>query len=607
MKHLQNRKYAVIAIFALLFLVVWIKLFNLQIVDDSLKTSSDNNSQRRVVVYPSRGLVYDRNGVLLVCNEAAYDLFLIPNNLEEFDTLSMCTDLGIDTEDFYMRLDKSKSYSTYRPSVFYKQITAIQYALLQEHMYKYPGFFVQDRTLRKYNEGIAAHVLGDVGEIDLETLKADPYYTGGDYAGKSGIEQYYEKELRGKKGVQVFLVDVHSNIQGSFEDGKYDTLAVPGKDLTLTIDAELQRYGELLMSNKVGSIVAIEPATGEILALVSSPVYDPQLLVGRQRGANYDSLINSPGKPLINRAVSSTYPPGSVFKMAQALVALQEGIIKNTTFFPCDKGRVGCHNHPPSMGVARAIQYSCNPYFFYVFKDLVQRGEEESHFKDSRIGLDLWKKKIVTLGFDRVLDIGILGVNKGQIPGPDFYDKLYGKHRWAFSTIYSLGIGQGEILVSPLQMANFCAIIANRGFYYNPHLVKEIDDETVQGENTQKIFTPFDKHHFETVVKGMDLVVNDEYGTGYYYTRMDNIRICGKTGTAENPHGEDHSVFVAFAPRDNPQIAVAVYIENAGFGGVWAAPISRLLIEKYINGVISDLRLEKRIIESDLFEGDDAE
>ncbi len=607
MKHLQNRKYAVIAIFALLFLVVWIKLLNLQIVDDSLKLSSDNNSQRRVVVYPSRGLVYDRNGVLLVCNEAAYDLFLIPHNLEEFDTLSMCTDLDIDKEDFYMRLDQSKSYSSYRPSIFYKQITAIQYALLQEHMYKYPGFFVQNRTLRKYNEGIAAHVLGDVGEIDLETLKADLYYTGGDYAGKSGIEQYYEKELRGKKGVQVFLVDVHSNIQGSFDDGKYDTLAVPGKDLTLTIDAELQRYGELLMSNKVGSIVAIEPATGEILALVSGPVYDPQLLVGRQRGEHYDSLINSPGKPLINRAVSSTYPPGSVFKMAQALVALQEGTISPQTFFPCDKEKVGCHNHPPSMGVARAIQYSCNPYFFYVFKSLVQRGEEESHFKDSRIGLDLWKKKIVTLGFERSFDIGIPGVNKGQVPGPDYYDKIYGKHRWAFSTIYSLAIGQGELLVSPLQMANFTAIIANRGFYYNPHLVKAIESEPVQGENTQKIFTPFDKHHFETVVKGMDMVVNDEYGTGYYYTRMDNIRICGKTGTAENPHGEDHSVFVAFAPRDNPQIAVAVYIENAGFGGVWAAPISRLLIEKYINGVISDLRLEKRIIESDLFEGDDAE
>ncbi|MBN2778311.1 MAG: penicillin-binding protein 2 [Bacteroidales bacterium] len=599
MKNDDKRKYAIIGIVVVLFLIIWIKLFNLQILDISLKISSDNNSQRRVTVYPSRGLIYDRNGVLLVSNEAAYDLMLIPKNMREFDTLAFCNDIGITKENFYERLKTCQEYSSYRPSLFYKQITATQFAILQEKMYKYPGFFVQNRTLRRYQEGIAAHILGDVGEVDLETLKSDPYYSGGDYAGKSGVEQYYEKELRGKKGIKIYLVDVYSNIKDSYMDGKYDTLAEPGKDLTLTIDVELQRYGEYLMQNKVGSIVAIEPSSGEILSLISSPVYDPQLLVGRERGKNYDSLLNEPTKPLINRAISSTYPPGSIFKLAVSIVGLQEGVLKPYTAYPCDKSIVGCHGHPPANSVIRAIQYSCNPYYYYVFRSLIQRGIEKSIFRDSRIGLDLWKQKIVALGFERAYDIGIPGVNVGQVPGSDFYDKLYGKHRWAFSTIYSLGIGQGELLISPLQMANFCAIIANRGFYYNPHIIKEIDHKTVQDKNTQKIFTPFDKKHFEVVVEGMDKVVNEEFGTGFY-ARIDDIRVCGKTGTAENPHGDDHSIFVAFAPKDQPKIAIAVYIENAGFGGVWAAPIAKLMIEKYIKDSISDPRLEKRIVEANL-------
>ncbi|MDD4150635.1 MAG: penicillin-binding protein 2 [Bacteroidales bacterium] len=599
MKKTGERKYAIIGIVLVLFIIIWIKLFNLQILDISLKISSDNNSQRKLVIYPSRGLIYDRNGVLLVSNEAAYDLMLIPMNMKEFDTLSLCLDLSISIESFYNRLNYCREYSRYRPSLFFKQVTAQQYAILQEHMYKYPGFLVQNRTLRRYKEGIAAHILGDVGEVNLEILETDSYYTGGDYTGKSGVEKYYEKDLRGKKGIKVYLVDVFSNIKDSYMNGKYDTLPEPGKDLTLTIDAELQRYGEYLMKNKIGSIVAIEPASGEILSLVSSPSYDPQLLVGRNRGNNYDSLINEKSRPLINRAISSTYPPGSIFKLAIAIIGLQEGVLKPHTSYPCDKSTVGCHGHPPANGVAKAIQYSCNPYFYFVFKTLVQRGIEKSIFRDSRIGLNMWKDKIVALGFDRAYDIGIPGVNKGQIPGSDFYDKLYGKHRWAFSTIYSLGIGQGELLISPLQMSNFCAIIANRGFYYNPHIVKKIDGDLVKGTNTQKVFTPFDKNYFELVANGMENVVNEEFGTGYY-ARINNIRVCGKTGTAENPHGEDHSIFVAFAPKDQPQIAIAVYVENAGFGGVWAAPIARLMIEHYINGEVSDKKLEKRIAEENL-------
>ncbi|MDY0314491.1 MAG: penicillin-binding protein 2 [Bacteroidales bacterium] len=598
MSHFSKRKYVVGIIILTIFIAIFIKLFYIQIFDKSLKQSSDNNSQRHVVVYPGRGLIYDRNSVLLVCNEAAYDLMLVPRNMYEFDTLSLCSDINISIEDFYAKFENCKKYSIYRPSIFHKQINSTQYAVLQEHLYKYPGFFVQARTLRKYNEGVAAHILGDIGEIDLETLENDGYYSGGDYIGKSGVEKYYENILRGSKGVQIFLVDVSSNIQGPYYEGKYDKAAIPGKDIYLTIDIELQRYGELLMKNKTGSIVAIQPKTGEILALVSSPSYDPQLLVGRERGKNYDSLLNSPTRPLINRAVSSTYPPGSIFKIANALVALQDGLIKTNSYFPCDVSKIGCHGHPPANGIARAIQYSCNPYFYFVFRNIIQRGIEKSIFKDSRIGIDLWKDKIMTLGFNHSFDIGLPSVNKGLIPSAEYYDKWYGKHRWAFSTIYSLSIGQGEVLVSPLQMANFCAIIANRGFYYYPHILKKIEDEDYIGENTQKTFTPFDKEYFEEVVKGMDYAVNDDFGTGGY-ARLTDIRVCGKTGTAQNK-GKDHSVFIAFAPKDDPQIAIAVYVENAGFGGTWAAPISRLMIEKYIRGYVNDIYLEKRIIETEI-------
>ncbi len=594
----KQRKFVIGGIIFALFIAIWIKLFFIQIIDTSLKQSSDNNSQRRVTEYPGRGLIYDRNNTLLVCNEAAYDLMLVPRRMSEFDTLELCNSLGIDIQDFYQKLEKCKAYSSYRPSIFFKQINSLQFAILQEHLYRYPGFYVQSRTLRKYTEGIAAHVLGDIGEVDLKTLETDNFYSAGDYIGKSGVEKYYENLLRGSKGVKIYLVDVRSTIQGSYLEGKYDIPAVPGKNINLTIDSELQRYGELLMSNKVGSIVAIEPESGEILALVSAPNYDPQLLVGRERGKNYDSLLNAPAKPLINRAISSSYPPGSIFKIANALVALQEGLININSYFPCDVSKVGCHGHPPANGIARAVQYSCNPYFYFAFRNIIQRGIEKSIFKDSRIGLDLWKKKIVSLGFDQTFDIGLPGVNKGLIPGPEYYDRWYGKHRWAFSTIYSLSIGQGEVLVSPLQMANFCAIIANRGFYYYPHILKKIDNEDYVGENTKKTFTPFDKKYFDEIVKGMDFVVNEDYGTGYY-ARLSDIKVCGKTGTAQNK-GKDHSVFIAFAPKDQPKIALAVYVENAGFGGVWAAPIARLMIEKYIRNYVIDKDLEKRIIETEI-------
>lgn len=588
------RRYPIIAIFVIAFLAIWVKAFFLMF-DDLLKQSAENNSRRRVVQYPSRGVIYDRDGNILVCNEAAYDLMLAPNQMHAFDTAMICKDLNITKEDLEKRILKAKKYSMYRPSVLMKQIDSKVYAQMQEHLYKYPGFFVQNRTLRKYNGGIAAHVLGDIGEVSEKQIEADPYYRSGDYVGKSGVERGYEEILRGQKGVSFMLVDVRGVVQGSYEDGMYDTVAVQGNDITLSISSDLQAYGEKLLANKVGAIVAIEPSSGEVLAMVSMPTYDPQLMVGRVRGNNYDSLLRAPYKPLINRAVSSTYPPGSTFKVAQALVALQDGVITPNQSFPCDKSKVGCHIHPTPTSVSMGIQMSCNPYFYFVFRRLVQRGIEKNIYKDAHVGLGLWKEKITTLGFNHAFNVGVPGVNRGQIPGPEYYDKIYGENRWAFSTIYSVSIGQGEVLVSPLQMANFGAILANRGYYRTPHLLKQINGKDYDGEETQKIETPFDRKYFDICVEGMDWVVNKPGGTGHN-GQIPGIVVCGKTGTAQNPHGKDNSVFMAFAPKDDPKIAIAVYVENAGFGGTWAAPIARLMMEKYIKGFVTDTLLEQRIL-----------
>ncbi|MCF0207393.1 MAG: penicillin-binding protein 2 [Bacteroidales bacterium] len=594
MKEYKGRKNVVIGIVIVVVLAIWLKAF-LLMFDESLKQSAENNSRRRVVQYPSRGIIYDRDSSILVCNEASYDLMLIPHQMAEFDTAMLCEDLDISKEILVDKILKAKKYSMYRPSVLIKQIDSKVYAQMQEHLYQYPGFYVQNRTLRKYNGGIAAHVLGDIGEVSEKQIEENPYYRSGDYVGKSGVERGYEEILRGEKGVSFYLVNVRGVVQGSYENGAYDTTAIQGKDINLTISSELQAYGEKLMANKVGAIVAIEPSTGEVLAMVSMPTYDPQLLVGRVRGHNYDSLLKAPYKPLINRAVSSTYPPGSTFKVAQALVALQEGVITPNQSFPCDKSKVGCHNHPTPTSVSMGIQMSCNPYFYFVFRKLVQRGIEKNIYKDAHIGLGLWKEKIETFGFNHAFNVGVPGVNKGQIPGPEYYDRMYGENRWAFSTIYSVSIGQGEVLVSPLQMANFASVLANRGYYITPHLIKKIDGKDYEGEYATKVVPPIDKKYFDICVEGMDWVVNRAGGTGRN-AQIPGITVCGKTGTAQNPHGKDNSVFMAFAPKENPQIAIAVYVENAGFGGTWAAPIARLMMEKYIKGSISDPALETRIL-----------
>lgn len=597
----SNRQYVILSIVVVIAMVFVIRLAWLQLFDDSYKASANNNSRRDVTIYPSRGLVYDRNGELLVYNEAVYDLMVIPRQTEVQDSAKLADLIGIEMEEFRKKIKKAWDYSSFKQSIFEKQIRKDEAGYLQEQLYKYPGFYMRPRTLRSYPRPIAAHVLGYIGEVNNTEIQRDKYYVSGDYIGKSGLERRYEDELRGVKGVKKLLVDVHNREMGSYMAGRYDSAAITGKDLTSTLDIDLQEYSELLMRNKIGSIVAIEPATGEILALVSSPTYDPNLLVGRIRSKNYLMLQNDSLMPLFNRALMAPYPPGSIFKIVQALVGMHEGVIDSTTGFSCNKALVGCHNHPPASNVKKAIQYSCNPYFYQVFKRLIQQGKTNSIFTDSRIGLEQWRKDVMDFGLGKTIGLDLQNVKAGYVPSVEFYDRWYGKNRWAFSTIYSLSIGQGEVEVIPLQMANLAAIFANRGYYIEPHLVREVEGEPITSEHLAPKETGIDKPYFDLVAEAMRSVVEEPGGTARR-ARIPGITVCGKTGTAENPHGEDHSVFIAFAPKDNPKIAVSVYVENSGFGGTWAAPIASLMIEKYLTDTIQRPHVEERILNAKFFE-----
>ncbi|MBI2279710.1 MAG: penicillin-binding protein 2 [Bacteroidetes bacterium] len=602
MNNLSDRKVVIAFIFLIIGLIFILRLFYVQIINNKYKIDSDQNVLREVIQYPARGLIYDRNGVLLVYNEAAYDLMVVPRLVKEIDTLEFCQLLGIKLEDFRTKFYKARDYSRYKPSVFEKEISSKEYAKIQEKLFAYPGFYAQTRTLRKYPRESAAHVLGYIGEVNQKIIDNDSYYKSGDYIGKSGIELSYESLLRGKRGVKRVLVDVHNREKGSYMDGELDTMAVTGETIYLSIDAIIQEYGEKLMQNKRGSIVAIEPETGEILALVSAPAYNPNLLVGRDVKKNYPVLSNDELKPLFNRALMASYPPGSTFKTVQALIALQDGVINEQTGFPCIKSNVGCHNHPTATDVVSSIKMSCNPYYFSVFRKILLQNKSTSLFKDSEIGLAQWSKQVKKFGLGVRLETDLPSIQKGFIPDVDFYDKWYGKGRWAFSTIYSLSIGQGEIGVVPLQMANLSTILANRGYFYTPHLLKRIEKtDTIPSIFKIKHQVGVEAKYFTPIVEGMLKVVEEAGGTARR-AKIDSIQVCGKTGTAQNPHGEDHSIFIAFAPKDNPKIAIAVYIENAGFGGTWAAPIASLIMEKYLKGSIKDLEKEKRILEANLME-----
>ena len=586
-----NRSNIIKFIFIIVGVVFVVRLFFLQVLDNKYRYLAERNAFRYITQYPARGLIYDRNGKLLVFNEAVYDLMVIPRQIKNLDTMALCNLVGITKTEFNEKIAKARAYSPYVPSTFVKQISKEEYGSIQENLYKFKGFFVQARTLRKYERPIAAHVLGYIGEVNEAEINADSYYKQGDYIGKSGLEKYYEEYLRGQKGKKIVLVDVHNREKGSFQGGDYDTAAVAGQNLYSTIDADLQEYAEKLMANKRGSIVAIEPSTGEVLAFVSAPTYDPNLLVGRVRGENYKRLSEDINTPLFNRALMASYPPGSIFKIAQAMIALDLGVISPGTAFHCDKSVVGCHGHPTATSVRDAIKMSCNPYFYFTYRRIIQQGKFKTPCVDSQYGLSVWDDYMQRFGFGKRLEIDLPNVKSGVVPDSSLYNKWYGKCGWTFSTIYSNSIGQGEVTIIPLQMANFAATVANRGYYYTPHLVRYYGEDTIKNEEFYtKHETRIPRYYFDIAVDGMYGVVHEPGGTAQR-AKIDDIAICGKTGTAQNK-GVDHSVFICFAPKNDPKIAVSVYVENAGAGGTWAAPIASLLIEKYINGEVKRTEYE---------------
>lgn len=595
----SSRRITIAAIFIVVGLVYIIRLAHLQIIDDSYTRLANRNALRHITQYPSRGLIYDRNGKLLVYNEAVYDLMVIPRQVKDIDTTEFCSLLKISKEEFIKKMEKAKNYSSYSPSTFEKQISKEDFAPLQEKLYKFEGFYAQSRTLRFYPDSVACHILGYIGEVNEKIIEDNPYYKKGDYIGMSGLEKSYEEILRGEKGSKITLVDVHNREKGSFQDGMFDTLAVAGQNLYSTIDIELQKYAEKIMANKRGCIVAIEPNTGEILCFVSAPYYNPNLLVGRIRGKNYKKLSEDISKPLFNRVLMAEYPPGSIFKIAQSLIALDMGVITPNSGFVCDKGLVGCHNHPSASSVREAIKMSCNPYFYRVFQRVVQQTNPKTGKVDSKYGLTIWNQAAKRMGFGTRLDIDLPNARKGYIPDTTFYNKWY-PSGWNFYTIYSNSIGQGEVGVIPLQMANFAALVANRGWFISPHIVRNFGDETKKTKYvkySEKHYSMIAPEYWDIAVEGMYGVVHEAGGTARR-AKIEDIAVCGKTGTAENI-GDDHSVFICFAPKNNPQIAVAVYIENAqGGGGTWAAPIASLIVEKHIRGKVEREEMEKYYIET---------
>ncbi|MDC1106507.1 penicillin-binding protein 2 [Prolixibacteraceae bacterium] len=600
-----NRSLVIAGIFTLVAFVLVLRLLNLQVVDDKWKLSAENNVVRKVVSYPARGLVYDRNMELLVYNQAAYDFLATPREIEPFDTLTLCRILGVEKEMLVKSLKKANEYSRYRPSVILKQLSASRYATLQEQLYKYPGFYVRSRTLRQYPFPIASQTLGYVGEVIDRDLKKEEYYVSGDYIGKRGIEYAYEKRLRGKKGVTYQLVDVHSRLKGRFKEGRYDTTAVTGDNLVATLDAQLQHYGEELMAGKAGAIVAIEPATGEILAMVSAPSYDPGLLVGRVRGKNYAILQKNKDEPLFNRTVSAAYPPGSTFKPVNGLIALDEGVITPYTKFVCH-GRASrpimcTHDHGTPLGLVSAIKESCNPFFWQTFKACL------SNYSSTKEGYMAWAENVKKFGLGSSVAADISGERSGNIPSAKFYDKLY-RGSWNSLTVRSLSVGQGELLCTPLQMANVAATIANKGYYVSPHIVKRVVSPKGEEEALKfdRFDTGIDPSFFDETTDGLRQVVTHGTGQSAY---IDSVSIVGKTGTIQNSSGDDHSAFIAFAPMGSPKIAIYVYVERGVWGSRYAAPIAGLMIEKYIKGFISPRRhyLEKKIKESVLLEPDEVE
>lgn len=591
----ENRKYVLIASVLLVLLIFIIRLFSLQILNNDYKAWADSNAFLKRTIYPARGIIYDRNGKLLVYNQPTYDVMIIMREVQEFDTLDFCNIVGITKDQFLNRIKDVKNkrlnpgYSSYVPQVFISQLSAQECGVLQEKLYKFPGFYIQNRTIREYNYPNGALLLGDLGEVSVSDLKADDYYVRGDYSGRSGIEKSYEKELRGIKGMEILLRDAHGRIKGKYEEGKHDLPPISGKNLTLSIDMDLQAYGEKLMQNKLGGIVMIEPSTGEVLCMVSSPTFDPNLLVGRLRGKHHSELEKDPLKPLFNRPLMAQYPPGSTFKPTQGLIFLQEGVITPETRFTCAHGytfrggKPACHGHPSPINLTGAISTSCNSFFPWGLHYML---DDRKYYKSVQEAFDVWKDYMVSMGYGYKLGIDLPGEKRGYIPNSKVYDKIY-RGRWNSSTIISIAIGQGEILATPLQICNLAATVANQGYFITPHVVKDIQGSSLDSIYTEKRYTGVDTKYYSYIAQGMrGAVAGSDYGATCRRANLPDIEVCGKTGTAENPHGKDHSIFMGYAPYKEPKVAIAVFVENAGFGATYAVPIGRLMIEKYLRGNI---------------------
>lgn len=577
-----------------------VKLFMLQVVNTSYKDRAASNVVQARVDYPYRGIIKDRDGDLLVSNRPVYDLMVVPRKLNiTGDIERFCTILGITRQEFDKKLDEARNYSPVKPSIFEDMISEKKFAKLQDLLVRFRGFFIQARTVRDYPHPVAANTLGYIGEIDSAQLSRLRHknYKSGDYIGRSGIEKYYEEQLRGKKGIKYKLVNVRGVEKGSFKDGKYDTASVPGKNLTSSIDIDLQQYGEKLMQNKVGSIVAIEPSSGELLAIVSSPSYDPNRMSGAGLSKAHNQLQNDTLKPLFNRPLMSVYPPGSVFKTVQGLIAQDEGVIDSTTVFSCNKRIIACHNPNSFANLHTSIQHSCNSYYWHVFRELINRGYSDNRYKDAKKSYDKWRERVLDFGLGQELGIDLPNEKSGFVPTSHYYDQIYGEGRWAFSTIYSLAIGQGELGLTSIQLANVASVLANRGHYYIPHVIKGIGESNKPLPKFQeKQETGIKDRYFDHILDGMKAVVDK--GTGYLI-KSDEVQICGKTGTVENPHGDDHSVFICFAPKDNPKIALATIVENSGYGSQWAAPICGLMLAKHLDVELRNKALENYILSKD--------
>jgi len=588
----------------------------MQVIDDQWKLRAQDLAEKRKEIVPARAIIYDRNGQKIVSNRTFFNLMMLEDKIENLDTLAFASLISWPIEKVRARFkeiildegvytnpntgQKILNYKKNRAYPFIEELTIEEVSKIAPYLENFPGFFEEVRSIRYYPSQSGANILGYLSEVNQDEVNEDNFYRPGDNIGRSGIERFYEKELRGRKGIKYIVTSALNNTIESYAAGKYDITAKQSPPLKLGMDMLIQSYGETLMKNKKGCIVAIEPSTGEILSMVSSPSFDPNLLVGKKNiKLNYPKLALDKNNPLFPRPLQAEYPPGSIFKLVQTLIALQEGVISPTSSFPCDRKLVGCHAGHHARNIPEAIQFSCNPYFYVVMKKIVQQNKKKNSNEDAEIGLNLWHKYMLSFGLGKKNDMDVSSQRPGVIPNSLYYDKWYGHHKWAFSTICSNAIGQGEVKITPLQMANIAAIIANKGWYYTPHFVKSIGNKGPLPQYLTRKKTMVGFKYFDIVIEGMRRVVNVAGGTAKS-ARLDSIVICGKTGTVQNPHGKDHSVFIAFAPINNPKIAIAVFIENAGAGGTWAAPIASLMIEKYLNKKIKDIEKEKRIINANL-------